>query len=211
MDIVTFNIDFDEKCKQCGKGGAVNGGICLKCLNKNIKSGKYNKILNRRDKMKKNSLKSAFLFMFITGLFSFLPNVKAQVYRWPEMITIQLECHICGKTIQEQKEKKSNMFLGDMYFLPNYSCFTIDSLRAQYLIIHKQIYICKDCLYKYGTEIETKINKFWDKLILEAIDNNKKKRKYYDEKRELDKINEINSKIENLKKERDKLIGKESE
>ena len=45
MDIPTFNIDLSKKCRQCGKNGAGSGKICLKCLNKNIKSGKYNKIL----------------------------------------------------------------------------------------------------------------------------------------------------------------------
>ena len=40
-----ININLDERCKQCGKKGAVNGNICLKCINKNIKNGVYDKEL----------------------------------------------------------------------------------------------------------------------------------------------------------------------
>lgn len=31
---VTINIDMDRKCAECGKGGAVDSGICLKCTTK---------------------------------------------------------------------------------------------------------------------------------------------------------------------------------
>jgi hypothetical protein len=33
---MTLNIDMDAACPQCGKGGAVNHGICLTCVNKNL-------------------------------------------------------------------------------------------------------------------------------------------------------------------------------
>ena len=35
----TIEIDQDRKCKLCGKGGAAQGGICLVCAAKNVKSG----------------------------------------------------------------------------------------------------------------------------------------------------------------------------
>lgn len=46
-DIPTFTVNMDEKCKQCGKKGAVNGGICMKCMTKNLKSGKYDHIIKK--------------------------------------------------------------------------------------------------------------------------------------------------------------------
>lgn len=41
MGAYTINIDMDAKCKQCGKKGAINGGICLNCVMKNLRAGKY--------------------------------------------------------------------------------------------------------------------------------------------------------------------------
>lgn len=35
----TLNIDMDEKCKECGKGGSTPSGLCLACAEKAI-SGK---------------------------------------------------------------------------------------------------------------------------------------------------------------------------
>jgi hypothetical protein len=35
----TLNIDMDKKCAECGKGGATDNGICMKCNTKAI-SGK---------------------------------------------------------------------------------------------------------------------------------------------------------------------------
>ncbi len=31
-----MNIDEDQKCPKCGKGGSVNGGLCLSCGSKKI-------------------------------------------------------------------------------------------------------------------------------------------------------------------------------
>lgn len=31
---VTIRIDMDRKCAECGKGGAADSGICLKCATK---------------------------------------------------------------------------------------------------------------------------------------------------------------------------------
>ena len=42
---IEIKIDENVKCKQCGKGGAVNGNICMECVNKNLKKGKYDKII----------------------------------------------------------------------------------------------------------------------------------------------------------------------
>lgn len=41
-----INIDMDRKCSQCGrKGAGAKNGICLGCLAKNLKAGKYDHIL----------------------------------------------------------------------------------------------------------------------------------------------------------------------
>lgn len=32
----TLNINQDEKCPRCGRGGAVNGGLCLDCATKRL-------------------------------------------------------------------------------------------------------------------------------------------------------------------------------
>lgn len=34
---VTITIDMDKKCAECGKGGAVPSGICLRCTTKAMK------------------------------------------------------------------------------------------------------------------------------------------------------------------------------
>ena len=36
MTTYTVTIDMDKKCAECGKGGAVPSGICLKCTGKAI-------------------------------------------------------------------------------------------------------------------------------------------------------------------------------
>jgi len=41
-----MNIDTDEPCKQCGKGGAVNHGICLECATKNITKKRENEMIS---------------------------------------------------------------------------------------------------------------------------------------------------------------------
>ena len=42
MTTYKLNIDMDVKCPQCGKGGSVNGGICVKCAHKNLRKLKKN-------------------------------------------------------------------------------------------------------------------------------------------------------------------------
>jgi hypothetical protein len=39
MTIPTITVSLDKKCAECGKGGAVDSGICLGCTSKAI-SGK---------------------------------------------------------------------------------------------------------------------------------------------------------------------------
>lgn len=36
MSIPTITIDMDKKCAECGRGGAVESGVCLKCTGKAI-------------------------------------------------------------------------------------------------------------------------------------------------------------------------------
>lgn len=44
-DIPTIHINMDAKCKRCGKGGATQGGYCLKCILAKLKKGDYDHIL----------------------------------------------------------------------------------------------------------------------------------------------------------------------
>ena len=48
MAMHKININMDKKCIRCGKGGAADGGYCLKCVLKNMKEGKYDHILRKR-------------------------------------------------------------------------------------------------------------------------------------------------------------------
>ena len=40
-----ISINMDKPCVRCGKGGATQGGYCLKCIEKSLVEGKYDKIL----------------------------------------------------------------------------------------------------------------------------------------------------------------------
>jgi len=40
-----INIDMDRKCVRCGKKGAMDNGICLKCLTRAVVRGEYDHIL----------------------------------------------------------------------------------------------------------------------------------------------------------------------
>jgi len=46
MKTSTITIDLDQKCKRCGKPGAMKNGICMDCLNNDIKAGKLNHIIH---------------------------------------------------------------------------------------------------------------------------------------------------------------------
>jgi len=52
MNEAIIRVDLDKKCKQCKKSGATESGICLECINKNLKSGKYDSILAKYRKKK---------------------------------------------------------------------------------------------------------------------------------------------------------------
>ncbi len=47
--MITINIDLDVKCRECRRPGAVNGGLCMKCITKHIKRGDYDHILRRSE------------------------------------------------------------------------------------------------------------------------------------------------------------------
>ncbi len=36
-ETLTININLDKKCTRCKKGGATDGGLCLKCIGNTIK------------------------------------------------------------------------------------------------------------------------------------------------------------------------------
>lgn len=44
---VTITIDMGKKCIRCGNGGATESGYCLRCITKNMREGKYDKILKK--------------------------------------------------------------------------------------------------------------------------------------------------------------------
>jgi hypothetical protein len=46
----TINIDENRKCNRCGKGGATESGLCLKCISRAIKRGDFDHILEQGKK-----------------------------------------------------------------------------------------------------------------------------------------------------------------
>jgi len=46
----TITIDLDKKCRQCGRKGAADNGICMTCLLKNMRAGKYDHLIERMRK-----------------------------------------------------------------------------------------------------------------------------------------------------------------
>lgn len=53
-----IDINLDKKCVRCGKGGATQGGYCLKCIIKNMDEGKYDHILTSKQKQTATSFGS---------------------------------------------------------------------------------------------------------------------------------------------------------
>lgn len=45
--IPTIEINLDEKCKRCHKPGVTQNGLCLRCINKALKKGEFDNILER--------------------------------------------------------------------------------------------------------------------------------------------------------------------
>ena len=43
----TIHVNLDAKCKRCGKGGAMQNGICMPCMTKAIKNGECDGILKK--------------------------------------------------------------------------------------------------------------------------------------------------------------------
>lgn len=41
----TITVDMDRACRRCRKPGAVNNGLCLRCIEKAILSGEFDHIL----------------------------------------------------------------------------------------------------------------------------------------------------------------------
>ena len=44
---VTINVDMDKKCSRCGKNGATQNGICMKCMGNMVKKGELNHIIKK--------------------------------------------------------------------------------------------------------------------------------------------------------------------
>jgi uncharacterized OB-fold protein len=44
---MTIHVNLDKKCSRCGKGGAMQNGICMKCFSKAIKNGELDHIINK--------------------------------------------------------------------------------------------------------------------------------------------------------------------
>ena len=41
----TITVDLDRRCTRCKRGGATDGGFCLKCILRNLKEGKYDHLI----------------------------------------------------------------------------------------------------------------------------------------------------------------------
>jgi len=44
---VVIHVDLDKKCTRCGKGGATQNGLCMKCIADGIKRGDYDHIIKK--------------------------------------------------------------------------------------------------------------------------------------------------------------------
>lgn len=47
MGHYTINIDMDKKCSRCGKKGACDNDLCMKCIAKAMKNGEFNHLVNK--------------------------------------------------------------------------------------------------------------------------------------------------------------------
>ena len=47
MATYNISIDMDKKCSKCHKKGAMPNGICMNCLAKNMKAGKYDHVIKK--------------------------------------------------------------------------------------------------------------------------------------------------------------------
>lgn len=45
--MITIKIDLDKKCVRCKKGGALENGLCMRCITKAIDRGEYNHIFKK--------------------------------------------------------------------------------------------------------------------------------------------------------------------
>jgi hypothetical protein len=43
---VVIHVDLDKKCMRCGKEGATQNGLCMKCIADGIKRGDYDHIIH---------------------------------------------------------------------------------------------------------------------------------------------------------------------
>lgn len=55
---LTIHIDLDRKCRRCHRGGAMDNGLCMKCVTKGIVRGDYDHVLKP---LKKNLSKQLVL------------------------------------------------------------------------------------------------------------------------------------------------------
>jgi len=56
MKKAVINVNFNVKCKQCGKGGATQSGYCMRCITEKIQRGDFNHILKpRQDKKREDT------------------------------------------------------------------------------------------------------------------------------------------------------------
>ena len=47
MTTYKITVDLDKKCVRCGKGGAMQNGICMGCMAKAIEHGELDHILKK--------------------------------------------------------------------------------------------------------------------------------------------------------------------
>ncbi|BAS31193.1 hypothetical protein DEHALATV1_0090 [Dehalococcoides mccartyi] len=40
-----IHVNLNAKCPRCGKGGSVNGGVCMECMSKALKNGELDATL----------------------------------------------------------------------------------------------------------------------------------------------------------------------
>ena len=43
----TIEVNLDKKCTRCGKGGACQSGLCMKCITKAVQRGEFDHIIDK--------------------------------------------------------------------------------------------------------------------------------------------------------------------
>jgi len=154
--------------------------------------------------------KTSLVILLICLLPGFLPGIQAQMFTHPKIVKMETECRICGRTIAELNEEENISYFDNMMPITSFYYSVPDSSRIYYIEFNREIKVCRNCLSKYGAELEHRAEEAWNNYLNEIYNENVDKREYYDKLRKLNKLKELQEKINELQKEKAKMGGKNS-